>query len=119
MHRHDDQLSPLWFFFTASDVIENASSQPFAISPQTLMSIVKGLYSLKPGKYSMSIVRTSTCFVLKGIIIIYTVFFCLFKMLFDIVYLIIFSIYTLESVEIFKRNPIDLLFLCSGVHKEP
>lgn len=30
------------------EVIENASSRPFAVSPQTLMSIVKGLYSLKP-----------------------------------------------------------------------
>ena len=30
-------------------VIEEVSSKPFGADPQVLMSIVKGLYSLKPG----------------------------------------------------------------------
>ena len=30
-------------------VIEEVSSKPFGADPQVMMSIVKGLYSLKPG----------------------------------------------------------------------
>lgn len=35
-------------------VIEEASSKPFGVDPQVMMSIVKGLYSLNPGKIFVS-----------------------------------------------------------------
>ena len=34
--------------------MEEVASRPFAVDPQMLMSIVKGLYSLNPGKFSFS-----------------------------------------------------------------
>ena len=34
--------------------MEEVASRPFAVDPQVLMSIVKGLYSLNPGKFSLS-----------------------------------------------------------------
>lgn len=33
------------------DIMEEVASRPFAVDPQMLMSIVKGLYSLNPGKF--------------------------------------------------------------------
>lgn len=36
------------------DIMEEVASRPFAVDPQMLMSIVKGLYSLNPGKFSFS-----------------------------------------------------------------
>ena len=37
------------FYNYVAAVIEEVSSKPFGADPQVMMSIVKGLYSLKPG----------------------------------------------------------------------
>ncbi len=36
-------------FCWLAGVIEEVSSKPFGVDPQVMMSIIKGLYSLKPG----------------------------------------------------------------------
>ena len=36
-------------FCSFTDVIKQVSSRPFGVDPQVMMSIIKGLYSLKPG----------------------------------------------------------------------
>lgn len=36
-----------------TEVIEQVSSRPFGVDPQVMMSIIKGLYSLKPGLYTV------------------------------------------------------------------
>lgn len=53
---HTDLQAELWKLFTnlVADnaflfrVIDEVSSKPFGVNPQILMSIIKGLYSLKP-----------------------------------------------------------------------
>lgn len=57
---HTDLKTELWKLFTnlvadntlLFDVIEQVSSRPFGVNPQVMMSIIKGLYSLKP-EFSM------------------------------------------------------------------
>ena len=34
-------------------VIEDVSFKPFGADPHTMMSVVKGLYSLKPGRFAL------------------------------------------------------------------
>ncbi|XP_020624518.1 CDK2-associated and cullin domain-containing protein 1-like [Orbicella faveolata] len=53
---HTDLKTELWKLFTnlvadntlLFEVIEQVSSRPFGVDPQVMMSIIKGLYSLKP-----------------------------------------------------------------------
>ena len=46
-HMHDCHSCIVYNYVAA--VIEEVSSKPFGADPQVMMSIVKGLYSLKPG----------------------------------------------------------------------
>lgn len=43
-----------------ADVIEQVSSRPFGVDPQVMMSIIKGLYSLKPGLYA-ALQKSGSC----------------------------------------------------------
>ena len=47
-HMHDCHSCIIVYNYVAA-VIEEVSSKPFGADPQVMMSIVKGLYSLKPG----------------------------------------------------------------------
>ena len=46
-HMHNCRSHIVYNYVAA--VIEEVSSKPFGADPQVMMSIVKGLYSLKPG----------------------------------------------------------------------
>lgn len=40
-------------------MIDEVSSKPFGVNPQIMMSIIKGLYSLKPGLYITHLISLS------------------------------------------------------------